>query len=458
MPATKTAPAKAKANPADVVKAPAAVKKVDPVKVVDAVNATSKGKSTTIKPTADATPKPEPLTPAAKTTVPKKTTKDTKSMAKPKTAKKTAKKKTEVTAVDKMLKDNDTLNTAVQQIEAQFGQGSIMALGNDHKNDIRGIPTGSLSLDMALGGSGLPCGRIIEIYGPESSGKTTLALHVVAEAQKTGGIAAIVDAEHAFDPTWAKKLGVSLDTLLVSQPSSGEEAMQIVEMLVKSNAVDVIIIDSVAALVPQKELDGEIGDSHVGLQARLMSQTMRKLTGAIARSKTCTIFINQIREKIGVMFGSPETTPGGRALKFYSSVRIDIRRIGALKEGDIQVGQRVKAKIVKNKVAPPFRIAEFDMMHNNGISYEGDILDLGKAHGIVQQSGSWFKYGTVHLGQGKEKARNYLLENKDTCEEIRRKIMEAGGYLEPDEIEAAEAAEAAKAEKEDPKTNTKAAK
>lgn len=361
-------------------------------------------------------------------------------MAKTKAASKKSdgkKNKKEVAPVDKLMADNTDLKTAVQQIEAQFGQGSIMALGNDSKNEIRGIPTGSLSLDMALGGAGLPCGRIVEIYGPESSGKTTLALHVVAEAQKTGGIAAIVDAEHAFDPTWAKKLGVSLDTLLVSQPSSGEEAMQIVEMLVKSNSVDVIIIDSVAALVPQKELDGEIGDSHVGLQARLMSQTMRKLTGAIAKSKTCTIFINQIREKIGVMFGSPETTPGGRALKFYSSVRIDIRRIGALKEGEIQVGQRVKAKIVKNKVAPPFRIAEFDMMHNNGISYEGDILDLGKVHKIVQQSGSWFKYDGVHLGQGKEKARNYLKENPDTCEEIRVKIMEAGGYLEPDEIEAA---------------------
>jgi len=341
-----------------------------------------------------------------------------------------AKKKADVAPVDQMLAENENLKTAVQQIEAQFGSGSIMALGNDSNQTIRGISTGSLSLDMALGGSGLPAGRIIEIYGPESSGKTTLALHTIAEAQKKGGIAAIVDAEHAFDPTWAKKLGVSLDTLLVSQPSSGEEAMQIVEMLVKSNSVDVIVVDSVAALVPKKELEGEIGDSHVGLQARLMSQSMRKLTGAIARSKTCTIFINQIREKIGVMFGSPETTPGGRALKFYCSVRIDVRRIGALKDGDVQVGQRVKAKIVKNKVAPPFRIAEFDMMHTNGISYEGDVLDLGKAHKIVQQAGSWFKYGGTHLGQGKEKARNFLIENPDVCEEIRMKILAAGGYVE----------------------------
>ncbi len=342
----------------------------------------------------------------------------------------TGKKKEEIAAVDRMLEEHETLKTAVQQIEAQFGTGSIMALGNDSKQEIRGISTGSLSLDMALGGSGLPCGRIIEIFGPESSGKTTLALHTIAEAQKTGGIAAIVDAEHAFDPTWAKKLGVSLDTLLVSQPSSGEEAMQIVEMLVKSNAVDVIVVDSVAALVPKKELEGEIGDSHVGLQARLMSQSMRKLTGAISRSKTCTIFINQIREKIGVMFGSPETTPGGRALKFYTSVRIDVRRIGALKDGDVQVGQRVKAKIVKNKVAPPFRVAEFDMMHDHGISYEGDLLDLGVVHKIVARSGSWFKYGNTHLGQGKEKARRFLEENKDVCDEIRQKVLEAGGYVE----------------------------
>ncbi len=323
------------------------------------------------------------------------------------------------------------LKTTLDQIEKAFGNGAIMPLGASNHLSIEGIPTGSLSLDMALGGQGVPRGRMIEIYGPESSGKTTLALHIGAEAQKMGGIAAIIDAEHAFDPTWAKKLGVELDTLLVSQPSSGEEAMQICEMLVKSNAVDVIIIDSVAALVPKKELEGEIGDSHVGLQARLMSQSMRKLTGAISKSKCCVIFINQIREKIGVMFGSPETTPGGRALKFYCSCRIDVRRIGALKDGDEQVGQRVKAKIVKNKVAPPFRIAEFDMMHSNGISYEGDLLDLGVTHQIVSRSGSWFKYGETYLGQGKEKARNFLIENSDVTEEIKEKVLAAGGYIDP---------------------------
>lgn len=335
-----------------------------------------------------------------------------------------------VSQMDSMLKENEHLSNAVQQIEKQFGDGAIMSLQNDMVSRIRGIPTGSLSLDMALGGQGFPCGRIVEVYGPESSGKTTLALHVIAESQKKGGIAAFIDAEHAFDPTWAKKLGVELDTLLVSQPSSGEEAMQIVEMLVKSNSVDVIVIDSVAALVPKRELEGEIGDSHVGLQARLMSQSLRKLTGAISRSKTSTIFINQIREKIGVMFGSPETTPGGRALKFYSSVRIDVRRIGQLKDGDQIVGQRTKAKIVKNKVAPPFRIAEFDMMHADGISFEGDVLDLGVVHKIVQRSGAWFKYGGSHIGQGKEKARNYLRENPEVCEDIRNKVMAAGGYVE----------------------------
>jgi recombination protein RecA len=323
------------------------------------------------------------------------------------------------------------LKTTLEQIEKAFGEGSIMPLGASQKFQIEGIPTGSLSLDMALGGQGIPRGRMIEIFGPESSGKTTLALHIGAEAQKMGGIAAIIDAEHAFDPTWAKKLGVELDTLLVSQPGSGEEAMQICEMLVKSNAVDVIIIDSVAALVPKKELEGEIGDSHVGLQARLMSQSMRKLTGAISKSKCAVIFINQIREKVGVMFGSPETTPGGRALKFYCSCRIDVRRIGALKDGEEQVGQRVKVKIVKNKVAPPFRVAEFDMMHSNGISFEGDLLDLGTAHKIVTRSGAWFKYGETYLGQGKEKARNFLIENPQVTEEIKQQVLAAGGYAAP---------------------------
>jgi recombination protein RecA len=275
-----------------------------------------------------------------------------------------------------------------------------------------------------------------------------LALHAIAQSQKNGGIAAFIDAEHAFDPTWAKKLGVELDTLMVSQPSSGEEAMQITEMLVKSNSVDIIVVDSVAALVPRQELEGEIGDSHVGLQARLMSQSMRKLTGAISKSKTCTIFINQIREKIGVMFGNPETTPGGRALKFYSSVRLDVRKVGVLKEGEDAVGQRVKVKVVKNKVAPPFRVAEFDMMHTHGISYEGDLLDLGVAHKIVARSGAWFKYGSLHLGQGKEKARNYLIENPATAEEIKNKILSDGGYIGglSDETESGDSGESSEPE------------
>ncbi|WP_199186842.1 recombinase RecA [Blastopirellula marina] len=319
---------------------------------------------------------------------------------------------------------NTTLKTTLAQIEKSFGEGAIMPLGNDFKA-IEGISTGSLSLDLALGGKGIPRGRIIECFGPESSGKTTLALHCVAQAQKNGGIAAFVDAEHALDPSWAKKLGVQLETLLVSQPSSGEEAMQITEMLVKSNAVDVIVVDSVAALVPKAELNGEIGDSHVGLQARLMSQSMRKLTGAISKSKTSVIFINQIREKVGVMFGSPETTPGGRALKFYCSCRIDVRRIGQLKDGEDVVGQRVRTKIVKNKVAPPFRIAEFDMMHKDGISYEGDVLDLGLIHKVVARSGAWFRYGDMQLGQGKEKARQFLIENPEIAEEIKEKVMAA---------------------------------
>jgi recombination protein RecA len=329
-------------------------------------------------------------------------------------------------AVNALINDNATLKSTLQQIEKQFGEGSIMPLGGDKTLAISGIPTGSLSLDVALGGQGIPRGRIIEIFGPESSGKTTLALHVAAQAQKAGGIAAIIDAEHAFDPTWGKKLGVQLETLLVSQPNNGEEAMQITEMLVKSNSVDVIIVDSVAALVPRAELEGDIGDTHVGLQARLMSQSMRKLTGAIAKSKTAVIFINQIREKIGVSYGSPETTPGGRALKFYCSCRIDVRRIAQLKDGEEVVGQRVRTKVVKNKVAPPFRVAEFDMMHTCGISYEGDIIDLAMAQKIIARSGAWFKYGDTHLGQGKEKARAFLKENPEVCAEIRDKILSSG--------------------------------
>jgi recombination protein RecA len=325
-----------------------------------------------------------------------------------------------------VLESSPELRHTVAAIEKQFGEGAIMALGSDKAVQIEGISTGSLSLDMALGGQGIPRGRVIEVFGPESSGKSTLALHVVAEAQKADGIAAFIDAEHALDPSWAKKLGVDLEMLLVSQPSYGEEAMHITEMLIKSNAVDVIVIDSVAALVPKKELDGEIGDSHVGLQARLMSQSLRKLTAAIARSRTSVIFINQIREKIGVMFGSPETTPGGRALKFYASCRIDVRRIGQLKEGEDVVGQRVRAKVVKNKVAPPFRVAEFDMMHSDGISFEGDVLDLGLEQKILARTGAWFRYGDLQLGQGKEKSRAYLKENPQLAQEIKGLIVSAG--------------------------------
>jgi recombination protein RecA len=321
------------------------------------------------------------------------------------------------------LDDNAALKATLAQIEKEFGQGSIMPLGDDSFVMVEGIPTGSLSVDLALGGHGFPRGRIIEVFGPESSGKTTLALHAVAAAQKTGGIAAFIDAEHALDPSWAKKVGISLEDLLVSQPTSGEEAMHIVEMLIKSNAVDIIVIDSVAALTPQKELDGEIGDSFVGLQARLMSQTMRKLTGAIAKSKTCVIFINQIREKIGVMFGSPETTPGGRALKFYSSCRVDVRRIGTIKDGEAVVGQRVRVKVVKNKVAPPFRVAEFDMMHADGISLEGDIIDMALAAKLLEKSGTWIRFGDTHLGQGREKARQFLRDNPEVAAEIRDKVM-----------------------------------
>ena len=316
------------------------------------------------------------------------------------------------------------LKNALSQIEKQFGKGSIMQLGGDaNANDIQGISTGALSLDIALGGKGFPRGRIIEIFGPEASGKTTVTLHAVAEAQKAGGVAAFIDAEHALDPSWARRIGVDLESLLVSQPSNAEEALKIAEMLIKSNAVDLIVIDSVAALVPKSEVEGEIGDSHVGLQARLMSQAMRILTPTISRSRTTMIFINQIRQKIGVMFGSPETTAGGLALKFYASVRLDIRKLTSIKEGEETVGNRVRARVVKNKVAPPFRVAEFDLMHEGGISREGDLIDLGIEDKIVDKSGAWLNYGEVRLGQGRENAKQFLRDNPKVYEEIRKKIL-----------------------------------
>jgi len=358
-----------------------------------------------------------------------------KAAAPAKPAEKPVKSAEKKSGAERLLDAHPSLKNTVAQIEKEFGAGAIMALGSEQVGAVPGISTGSLSLDIALGGQGIPRGRVVEIFGPESSGKTTLALHVVANAQRAGGIAAFVDAEHALDPTWAKKLGVDLETLLVSQPGSGEEAMHITEMLIKSNAVDVIVIDSVAALVPRKELEGEIGDAHVGLQARLMSQSLRKLTGVISKSKTLVIFINQIREKIGVMFGSPETTPGGRALKFYSSCRIDVRRIGQLKEGEAVVGQRVKAKVGKNKVAPPFRVAEFDMMHADGISYEGDLLDLAMAHKFITRTGAWFRYGDEQLGQGREKVREYLKENPAFCETLKQKILGVVNLAAPSEGE-----------------------
>ena len=314
------------------------------------------------------------------------------------------------------------LNTTISQIEKTFGAGAIMKLGEGSHLEVEGISTGALSLDLALGGKGLPRGRIVELFGPESSGKTTIALQTIANAQKTG-VAAFIDAEHALDPSWCKKLGVDIESLLVSQPGSAEEALQIAEMLVMSNAVDIVVIDSVAALVPKAEIEGEIGDSHVGLQARLMSQALRKLTGGVSRSKCVLVFINQIREKIGVMFGSPETTPGGRALKFYSSCRVDVRRIGPVKDGEEITGSRVKVKVVKNKVAPPFRTCEFDMMYTNGISREGDILDMALADKLVEKSGSWFNYGDLRLGQGREKAKEHLRENPALADEIAAKVM-----------------------------------
>ena len=319
--------------------------------------------------------------------------------------------------------DDRALKNTLALVERQFGKGAIMMLGASAAQSIEGISTGSLSLDLALGGNGVPRGRIIELFGPESGGKTTLALHVIAEAQKLGGVAAFIDAEHALDPSWAKRVGVQIENLLVSQPSCAEESLQIAEMLVKSNAVDIIVIDSVAALVPRAELEGEMGDHHVGLQARLMSQALRKLTGVLARSKAVMIFINQIRQKIGVMFGNPETTTGGLGLKFYSSCRIDIRRTTQIKDGEEVIGSRIKAKVVKNKVAPPFRVAEFDLMYNKGISTEGDILDLGIAERLVSKSGAWLSYGDVRLGQGRENAKNFLRDNPELLTELRAKIV-----------------------------------
>ena len=314
------------------------------------------------------------------------------------------------------------LQAALSQIEKQFGQGSIMLMGEKTHLNVETIPTGSLALDVALGAGGFPRGRIVEIFGPESSGKTSLALSAIASAQTAGGLGALIDAEHAFDPQYATKLGVDLNTLLISQPDTGEQALEIVETLVRSNAVDVIVVDSVAALVPRAEIEGEMGDSMMGVQARLMSQALRKLTGAVAKSKTVLIFINQIRMKIGVMFGNPETTPGGNALKFYCSVRLDIRRSEQIKDGETPIGNRVKVKVVKNKVAPPFRIAEFDLMFDSGISKEGDILDLGTKLGIVEKAGSWFQYGEQKLGQGREAAKAFIKGDKKLYAELEKKI------------------------------------
>jgi recombination protein RecA len=329
------------------------------------------------------------------------------------------------TLADTSAADGKTkaLGLAMEQIEKQFGKGAIMKMGDAHAQQVECIPTGSISLDLALGG-GVPKGRIIEIYGPESSGKTTLTLHAIAEVQRAGGTAAFIDAEHALDPAYAKRIGVDVENLLLSQPDNGEQALEIAETLVRSNAVDLVVVDSVAALVPRAEIEGDMGDSHMGLQARLMSQALRKLTGVISRSKTTVIFINQIRMKIGVMFGNPETTTGGNALKFYASVRMDIRRIGQIKQGDSVIGNRTRVKVVKNKIAPPFREAEFDIMYNQGISRSGDILDLAVTNDIVEKAGAWFAYDGGKIGQGREAAKTYLEENLKVMEEIAKKVRE----------------------------------
>ncbi len=331
-------------------------------------------------------------------------------------------------AVNRTGGDRDkSLETALAQIERQFGRGSIMRLGDEGRAPMEVIPTGAIALDVALGIGGLPRGRVVEVYGPEGSGKTTIALHAVASAQKTGGIAAFIDAEHALDPDYAKRLGVDTDALLVSQPDTGEQALEIADMLIRSGAIDVVVIDSVAALVPRAEIEGEMGDSHVGLQARLMSQALRKITGALSQTKTTAIFINQLREKVGVMFGSPETTSGGRALKFYASVRLDVRRIETLKDGTEAVGSRTRINVVKNKCAPPFKVAECDIIFGTGISREGGLIDLGVEQSIVRKSGAWYTYEGDQLGQGKENARSFLRENPDMANEIEKRILEKLG-------------------------------
>ena len=330
---------------------------------------------------------------------------------------------------------NKALEVALSQIDKQFGKGSVMRLGDDNRPPVQVIPTGSLALDVALGIGGLPRGRVIEVYGPESSGKTTVALHAVANAQKAGGNAAFIDAEHALDPVYARALGVDTDSLLVSQPDTGEQALEIADMLIRSGGIDIIVIDSVAALVPKAEIEGEMGDSHVGLQARLMSQALRKITGALSATGTTAIFINQLREKIGVFFGSPETTTGGKALKFYASVRIDVRRIETLKEAGSPVGNRTRAKVVKNKMAPPFKQAEFDIVYGKGISREGSIIDMGVEAGIVRKSGSWFTYGDDQLGQGKENVRQFLVDNPELANEIEHKMLVALGITDAPEAD-----------------------
>lgn len=331
--------------------------------------------------------------------------------------------------MDKGMDKNKALETALSQIEKTFGKGSIMKLGDNKMEAIEATSTGSLGLDIALGVGGVPRGRVVEIFGPESSGKTTLTLHIIAEAQKKGGTCAFVDAEHALDPIYAKKLGVNIDELLISQPDTGEQALEIADTLVRSGAIDVVVIDSVAALVPKAELDGEMGDSHMGLQARLMSQALRKLTGSISRTNCTVIFINQIRMKIGVMFGSPETTAGGNALKFYASVRLDIRRIGSIKDKEEIVGNQTRVKVVKNKVAPPFRIVEFDIMYGEGISKTGELIDLGVKAGIIEKSGSWFSYNDQRIGQGRENAKQFMKDNPKVADEIEKKVRENAGII-----------------------------